>query len=207
VEEYVIVCDFDGTMVEEQVDFMLFDKYASPFWHDLEEMRIGNLLSYEDAMKGEVMLLKCSEKEIEDFVNAHMTPRRGLTEFKKRCDDAHLPFYIVSAGLDYYIKLFIKNNKWKNVEIIAPSLKKEGGGYTVTYPVTPYSKGTVVENIRRKHPSKKIVFMGDGSLDLEGALEADIIFARRKLKDMLLERKKDFYSFEDFNDAIHVLFE
>jgi HAD superfamily phosphoserine phosphatase-like hydrolase len=207
VEEYVIVCDFDGTMVEEQVDFMLFDKYASNFWHDLEEMRIDNLLSYEDAMKGEVMLLNCSEKEMEDFVNMHMTPRRGLIEFKKRSDDAHFPFYIVSAGLDYYIKLFIKNNKWTNVEIIAPSLKKEGEYYTITYPVMPYSKGTVVDNIRNKHPLKKIVFMGDGSLDLEGALKADIIFARRKLKDMLSERKKDFYSFEDFNDVIQVLFE
>ncbi|MGC8581621.1 MAG: HAD-IB family phosphatase [Thermoplasmata archaeon] len=207
MEDYVIVCDFDGTMVEEQVDFMLFDKYASHFWHDLEEMRIDNLLSYEDAMKGEVMLLKCSEKEMEDFVNAHMTPRRGLIEFKKRSDDAHLPFYIVSAGLDYYIKLFIKNNKWENVEVIAPSLKKEGEYYTITYPVKPYSKGTVVDNIRSKNPSKKIVFIGDGSLDLEGALKSDIIFARRKLKDMLLERKNDFYSFEDFNDVIQVLFE
>ncbi len=201
MKEIVIISDFDGTIVEEQVDFILFEKFGSSVWKEFENMRITGILSYEDAMTGSVMSINATLKELNSFALSHMTARDGVEKFKIFCDEHDIPFFIASAGLDFYIKLFLEKMKWKNVETYSPSITYNGHNYSIRFPSIPFSKANFVETLKNKFSGKTIVFIGDGSLDIDAALCSDITFARRKLSEMMQERKLPFYSFETFHEV------
>ena len=209
MKNLIVISDFDGVVVEENVASMVFEKFGCLVHQEFSKIREAGILDYEDTLTACIKYIKATPKELNDFALSHMTAREGLGQFKNFCDEYEIPLFIVSEGLDFYIKLFLENEEWKNVEVYTPILVHNGyNNYDVKFPSKPFSKANFIEQLKNKFSGKSIVFIGsDCPQDIDAALCSDTIFAKKRLSKIMLERKLPFYYFENFYDVEYRLTE
>jgi len=207
-KELVFVTDFDGTISDD--DFFQYTKEAFfdegvlvPWTNYLE----GKMFHF-DALKEMYGTLRVSEEELINLVKKVKIDNWVIPTFNLLYEHDIL-IYIVSAGCDYYINLLIGSviEKYGIKLITNSSSYSKTNGLVMEKPVesdpfydekTGISKLKVVEKI--KENCKFVVFAGDGPPDIEPALAADVVFAKKILLDLCIEKginSEQFYSYKD----------
>ena len=209
---WALVSDFDGTVSEDDFFWYIADHFLTP--QDLEpwEMYMRGEISHLEAMRGVFSKLHVREEELQRFIDTIYTDKH-LEETAAYCRKEGIPFYIASAGSDYYINRLIgKIIKKYDIHLVTNHgiYSSEKGLELFPPEQSPFydknvgiSKAGVVRFLKKE--GYKVVFAGDGPPDVLAAEEADVVFAKKYLLEKCLENKIKNHPFTTFRDILKYL--
>ncbi|MEN8906308.1 MAG: MtnX-like HAD-IB family phosphatase [Clostridiales bacterium] len=205
MKNFIFISDFDGTLTRTDFFQVLIDNHlkekAMPSYIKWREGKIPVF----DFLNIVFTSINCTEAEIYEDIKEIIFDDSSL-DLMKRVTENNGDFVILSAGSSYYIEKLLEYKKIKGIRVISnKGIYKDGGIHMQPDKNSPFfskisgvDKAKVVKNFKNQY--KKIFYAGDGEPDYKAAIQADLIFARIDLKDMLLKRKIDFIDFDNFTE-------
>ena len=206
----LILCDFDGTIVEFDTVEYILEELVPDSWRIYDEQLERGEITLAECMKKEVAMIKKTKDEIISLVEG-VKIRPGFEDFVEYCRLNDIPISIVSAGLDFLIKHILKINNIGEIPIYAPAARCYGKrGIVLSFKHLPGNgdfKEGIVENFREI--AMNVSYIGDGIGDYNAARAADFVFAikGRKLASFCKKQGLDCVEISDFNDIISYLVE
>jgi 2-hydroxy-3-keto-5-methylthiopentenyl-1-phosphate phosphatase len=210
----VIFCDFDGTITDKDVIMMVMEKFAPPEWHAIvDDIMLHRSLSIKEGVQALFHLLESSQKaEIIDFVLKTVRLRQGFEAFLLFCQQQHIPFIVVSGGVDFFITPILEPYK-NQLQIFCNQGDFSSPRIRLTMPYlkedcTACGQCAVCKiSILELYPSEAYyrIAIGDSITDLGMTHVADQTFARSKLVTYMREIGKEPLLFETFHDIQRVL--
>lgn len=200
------VSDFDGTITDD--DFFayatqaFFDDKALEPWR---RFKAGKQTHFS-ALKEMFAKIRVPQEELDNFMRK-IPVDKGFIEAAQICKEKDIPFYICSAGCDYYINFLIGDILQKyNITLVTNHgeySQKQGLMMYKPEQNSPYydentgiSKAAIVQKLHRE--GYEVIYAGDGLPDYEAAWNADVVFARRDLLVKCLENGVKAHPFKDF---------
>lgn len=203
--------DFDGTVTEEDVSFLLLDEFAGSRWRKYLEEYASGKISVGDFSKKVFGIIKADEKTLTDFIlsSPRVKVRPGLREFITYCGNKRIKVIIVSHGLTFYIKAILSKFGITEIEIHAAENVFSPDGMKVLYlgpdgnELDASFKEAYVDMLNRK--GYQVVYIGDGNSDIYPSRRAQYVCATSNLLLRCREEKLNCYPFNDFYDIIKIL--
>jgi 2-hydroxy-3-keto-5-methylthiopentenyl-1-phosphate phosphatase len=208
----VIFCDFDGTITNSDNIISLMREFAPPEWEVIKNKILAQEISIEEGVGSMFSLLPSQWKEkLTDYITEKAVIREGFKEFVQFTKEQGIPLYIVSGGIDFFVKPLLKG------------LINEGQLYCNASDfndefikiVWPYScddlcsnkcgccKPSLIRKLVEKDDYKIVI--GDSITDLQAAKLADEVIARDFLLTKCRELQLNHHSFSTFFDVIDIL--
>ncbi len=205
----LVQCDFDGTITEQDVSFLLLDAFANGDWRRLldeyreSKMSVGFFNSKAFAM------VKANRQTLLEFVKNEVRIRAGFHELLAYCRRKDFRFVIVSNGLDFYIEAILRDTGIDNIEVLAAQTHFGPKGIKVKYigPEGNQIQDDFKEAYIRLFLSRgyRIVYVGNGTSDALSAKQAHHIFATGELLTHFEETNPNCTPFADLNDVVRGL--
>jgi len=202
----IIQCDFDGTIIRNNLSVLLREEYACGDWQKIDSDYLHGHLTVEQSNKLQFALIKEPKERLQAFVRQHIELRPGFIEFVRYCQETPIHFAIVSSGLDFYIEPVLVEIGMPDLELHCGRTSFSRNGIDVSY-YDP--EGNIIDHgFKKKYLTwlkkrgKNIIYLGDGLSDLEAACQADYVFATGHLLDLLDTQSIARSAFSDFNDLL-----
>ena len=202
----IIQCDFDGTIIRNNLSVLLREKYACGNWQRIDSDYLHGHLTVEQSNQLQFSLIKETKEELQEFVRQHIEVKPGFVEFVRHCQENTIPFVIVSSGLDFYIEPVLAEIGMPGLEVHCGQTSFSRDGIEVSY-YDP--EGNIInEGFKKmylawlKKRANNIIYIGDGLSDLEAACQADHVFATGHLVKLLGNQSIPCRSFSDFHDLL-----
>lgn len=205
-----VQCDFDGTITEEDVSFLLLDKYADGWrrlWRDYTagKMPVGTFNKMAFAM------IKADRQTMTDLVltSDRVKVRPGFRELLDYCSRKGYDFSIVSNGVDFYIEAILKDMGINGIKVFAARSQFSPEGMKVKYIGPDGSemeagfKEAYTEMLKSRGYS--VVYVGNGISDIYPSRQAIKVFATSDLLRRCREEKLECTPFDDLNDVVRGL--
>ncbi|WXG44618.1 MAG: MtnX-like HAD-IB family phosphatase [Promethearchaeati archaeon SRVP18_Atabeyarchaeia-1] len=200
------MCDFDGTITEDDVAQLIFDRFGSHIWWDIENRFRRGEISCKNALIGEFSTVRASRQEIENFVKSNVLMNSDFSRFVESCRTKNVPLAVVSDGLDFYIDLVLREVNLDGVEIYCNKAVFEDNKVRINFPyVNP--RCDKCGNCKTQHLKKLkskgyfVMYVGDGYSDMCVAKEADFIIAKSHLLDFCRANKIACAPFREFGEV------
>jgi len=202
-------CDFDGTLTEEDVSFMILDAFATGDWRRLlTQYREGKIPVGRFNTRAFAMV-KADKPTLLQFVRSKARIRTGFHELLAYCHRQGFEFVIVSNGLDFYIDTILGDMGIDNIQVFAARTRFTADGIDVRY-IGP--RGNQLEdNFKDAYVSLflgrgyRLIYAGNGISDVSPARQAHHIFATGELLTCCQEINLNCTPFTDLNDVIRGL--
>jgi 2-hydroxy-3-keto-5-methylthiopentenyl-1-phosphate phosphatase len=202
-------CDFDGTLTEEDVSFMILDAFATGDWRRLlTQYREGKIPVGRFNTRAFAMV-KADKPTLLQFVRSKARIRAGFHELLAYCHRQGFEFVIVSNGLDFYINTILSDMGIDNIQVFAARTRFTADGIDVRY-IGP--RGNQLEdNFKDAYVSLflgrgyRLIYAGNGISDVSPARQAHHIFATGELLTRCQEINLNCTPFTDLNDVIQGL--
>lgn len=201
----IIQCDFDGTIIENNISVILRQKYAYGDWENIDSDYLQGNLSVEQSNKLQFALIKETRETLQELILQNIEVRPGFAKFLSYCRESKIRFVIVSSGLDFYIETVLDHIGMSDLELKCGQTKfKKKKGIEVYY-TSPAGKkidrGFKVECLNwLKNDDDDILYIGDGLSDVEAARQASRIFAIGHLPRYLDAQSIPYSTYTDFHD-------
>ncbi|MEJ8553561.1 MtnX-like HAD-IB family phosphatase [Tepidibacter sp. Z1-5] len=204
--EYIVICDFDGTITIEDTVNAMADKFAGDQWRKLDEIWMSGKCDAREISQKILDMMNTNEMELEEFVRGiDIDPK--FKEFVDYIREKYIEFYIISDGFDFNIDHILENNNIEGLMSFSNMLQFEGSNLLGVYPNTNEDckkcgncKSNLINNINIDN--KKVIYIGDGHSDKCASKKADYIFAKNDLASYLKEKGTEFIEFENFDDVL-----
>jgi 2-hydroxy-3-keto-5-methylthiopentenyl-1-phosphate phosphatase len=203
--------DFDGTVTEEDVSFLLLDTYVGSIWREhLKEYTAGKIPvgTFNKKVFG---LVKADRKTMTDLVlsSDRVKIRLGFPELLDYCRQKGIKAVIVSNGLIFYIEAILEKLSLDGIEVYAARNRFSPAGMKVAY-VGP--DGTEMEigfkeaytDLLEKS-GYGVIYVGNGASDIFSARRARHVFAVDELLKCCRKENVPCMPFTDFFDVIRGL--
>jgi len=134
--------------------------------------------------------------------------RAGFDNLIAYCGANHYPLVIVSAGLDFVIKHFLRTKNWRNkVELYAAAAKCTPTGIKFDFPKLKDTRSISLKDDTVRYYKTKagaVAYVGDGRWDLHALRNADWRFAIRnsKLAELCKEQEIQATTVADFREVV-----
>ncbi len=166
----IIQCDFDGTIIRNNLSVLLRETFAQDDWQSIESDYLHGHLAVEQSNMLQFAFIKEPKEKLQEFVRQHIELRPGFVEFVRYCQESAIPFAIVSSGLDFYIEPVLVEIGMPDLELHCGQTSFGKDGIIVSY-YDP--EGNIInKSFKRKHLSSlkkrgnNVVYIGDGLSDL-----------------------------------------
>lgn len=209
VSKTLVQCDFDGTITQQDISFLLLDAFADGDWRQLlteyreDKISVNHFNTYAFAM------LKADKQALLEFMRGKVVIRPGFHELLAYCQRRGFHFVVVSNGLDFYIEALLGDLGVNNIEVFAAETRFTPEGLKVRYIGPDGSKldrGFKEAYIRLfLGKGYRIVYIGNGASDIPSAKLAHHIFATGELLDYCKETNLNCLPFVDHNDIVRGL--
>jgi 2-hydroxy-3-keto-5-methylthiopentenyl-1-phosphate phosphatase len=206
-----VQCDFDGTVTEEDVSFLLLDTYMGSVWREhLKEYTEGRI-PVGIFNKKVFSLVKAGRKEMTDLVlsSERVKIRPGFPEFLDFCNRKGIRMVIVSNGLIFYIEAILDKLGLNGVEVYAARNSFGRNGLKVEY-IGPDGaemeigfKESYTDLLVKK--GYDVFYVGNGASDIFSARRAAHVFAVDELIECCRKENVPYTPFADFFDIIRGL--
>ena len=207
----IVQCDFDGTITQKDISYLLLDAFADRDWRQLlDEYRAGRISVGVFSTKAFAMV-KADKQTLLDFIfkEGGAKIRAGFGELVSYCSKEGFKFVIISNGLDFYIEAILRDIGVENIEVFAAQTQFSPDGLEVKY-IGP--DGRQLEDSFKEAYTElflgrgyRVVYIGDGMSDRSPASKANYIFARDDLLAYCKEKNLNCTPFADLNDVIRGL--
>jgi len=200
----IIQCDFDGTITEEDVSFMLLDAFAQGDWRKWFQEYRDNKISVGEFNTRAFATVKATRRELLEVARSKVKLRDGLQGLVNYCRSRGFRFVIVSNGLDFYIRSILKDAGLGDIEVYAAKTRFYRGGLKVQYigpDGTPLMSDFKTAYLRAfLKQGYRVTYVGNGPSDIAPASLAHHVFAREGLLDGCREMKIKCMPFDNLND-------
>ncbi len=212
--KYLIFCDFDGTIANEDVGYRLFHHFSDGRNDALiPEWQAGRISSRE-ILTLEAQMVSATKSEVLKYVDQFELDS-GFADFVALCRSSGIEPVIISEGMEFYISYLLKKNGLGDLEVLSNIGNFEGNKLTMEFPHQNSNcrrcgscKGERIAEFREKQDQPvKVVFLGDGYSDACAAKEADILLAKKDLVTYCQDNNIKFEKFGDFRQAADLLIE
>jgi len=102
----IIQCDFDGTIIRNNLSVLLREKYARGDWQRIDSDYLHGHLTVEQSNQLQFSLIKESKEKLQEFVRQHIEVKPGFVEFVRYCQESTIPFVIVAADSIFTLDLY-----------------------------------------------------------------------------------------------------
>ena len=207
----IVQCDFDSTIAEDDVSYLLLDAFADGDWrHYLEEYKEGRITvgTFNSEAFG---MVKANKQTMVDYFLAknRVKIRAGFTDLLHYCSEKGYRFVIISNGLSFYIEAILKDIGVNDIEVFASETEFHPEGLKVKY-VGP--DGSEVQSGFKDAYIRlflgqgyRIIYIGDGASDCPPASQAHQIFARDDLLAYCKKSNLNCVPFDDLHDVVRGL--
>jgi 2-hydroxy-3-keto-5-methylthiopentenyl-1-phosphate phosphatase len=200
--------DFDGTVTEEDISFLLLDTYVGDIWREhLKEYTAGKI-PVGTFNKKVFSMVRASKKAMTDLVlsSDRVKIRSGFPELFDYCRQKGIKAVIVSNGLIFYIEAILGKLGLNGIDVYAARNSFGPDGLKVAY-VGP--DGTEMEigfketytNLLEKE-GYEVCYVGNGASDIFSARRARYVFAVDELLKCCRKENVPCIPFTDFFDVI-----
>ena len=205
----LVQCDFDGTITEEDIGFLLLDSFASEDWRRLlTEYREGRM-SVGRFNTQAFATVKADRQTLLKFMGNKIKIRAGFHELLACCHRKGFRFVIVSNGLVFYIEAILRDIGIDGIDILAAQTHFTPEGIEARYigPEGNEIQDGFKETYTRLFLSRdyRVVYIGNGISDTLPAKQAHHIFATGELLTYCKKTKLNCTPFVDFNDVVRDL--
>lgn len=208
---FVILSDFDGTVVTIDTAEYALRKFAEGDWKAVEHEYERGDITFEECLRKQFAMLKMPEKELLEELKSVTVLRPNFGIFLDFCEGQRIPLIIVSGGLDFYIRHFLSSEGLlERVSICAPKAEFTTNGIQVTFPAL-LDKGSVnfKDDLVRYHKRQgdATIFVGNGLGDYPAVRAADYSFVIKDsaLAELCRNTGLRYREIEDFRDAIETV--
>lgn len=184
--DYRVYVDFDGTIAPGEPTDALFDRFADPYWREIErEWQEGRLTSI-DCMARQVRLLRATPHELESFLRTvEIDP--DFPSFARFCKSHGIPVVVLSDGLDLVIRSALRTVDL-DPPFYANRLVHAGEDrWTLQYPHQQTDCRARMGNCKCSHAefakARVNIMIGDGRSDFCIAERSDLVLAKGRLAD------------------------
>ncbi len=208
-----VFCDFDGTIVPEDVGDAFFRSYGG-------ETADAAIRSYSD---GTITARECLRRaaesvphvtrgEFEAFVDRYNVDRT-FGSFLDWCGANGAEVMVVSDGLDAYVGRILEKAGYGGVPYRANVAEFDvdtEAGLRVSFPFGD-EECDISANCKRNHVVTQsgdddvVIYVGDGRSDRCAVGYADIVFARGSLISYCQEKNITYHTFRDFSEVLQRL--
>jgi len=202
----IIQCDFDGTIITNNMSLLLRERFAPGDWRKIESDYLARRLTVEESNKRQFTQIKEPREKLEAFARDHAEVRTGFLDFTHYCLEDGIRLVIVSSGLDFYIEAILNRIGAPRLEVHCAQTSFGQDGVTVSY-VDP--RGNTVKDgfkkqhlVRLKRQGEPVTYIGDGLSDLEPACAADSVFTTGQLPGLLSAKSVSHRTFSDFHNIL-----
>jgi len=203
--------DFDGTVTEEDVSFLLLDTYVGNVWREyLEEYESGRMTvgAFNRWVFG---MMKTDRGAMTELVlgSERVRIRPGFHELVDHCLGKGYRVVIVSNGLLFYIQAILERLGISGVEVYAAENEFHPGGMKVRYlgpdgvELEAGFKEAYTERLNKE--GYQVVYVGNGNSDIYSARRCRHIFATDELLKRCRREGLACLPFNDFFDVIRGL--
>ena len=211
VKKTIVQCDFDGTITQKDVSFLLLETFADGNWRQLLADYRGGKITVGAFNREAFAMIKADKQALLDFIfaNKEVEIRTGFNELLSYCSKKGFKFAIVSNGLDFYIEAVLRDIGMDNIEIYAAQTRFTSDGLRVKY-IGPDGR-QLMDNFKDAYTelflSKgyRVVYIGNGIADFSPAKQAHHIFATGDLLTYCKEKKLSCTPFDGLNDVVRGL--
>ncbi|MFA3782533.1 MtnX-like HAD-IB family phosphatase [Melioribacteraceae bacterium 4301-Me] len=209
---FKIFVDFDGTITVKDVGEEIFLHFGDPskakkIVKDWIDEKINSIQTWELLCK---TVNNLSLEEFDSFIDS-MCIQPTFLNFIDYCKLNNFQIWILSDGLDYYIKRILSKEKISYLNFY--SNKLIFGKNNELIPFFPYTDEECKScaNCKRNHIIEHSsdddfsVYIGDGYSDTCPAQFCDFIFAKNSLLKYCEKNRISYYPFKDFSDIIKKL--
>jgi len=207
MKKIAILCDFDGTVAQEDVGNLLFRTFSGNggSMEIVERWRRGEISSRE-CLEREAELVRVNEQALDRFVTArHLDPY--FKDFHDFATKRGMEVVIMSDGLDYYIESLLVKHGLGEIEFFANRMKLDGDRVSVEFPYFGLLECTDCGCCKTHHLFRYrekgyfIIYVGDGLSDRCPCETADLVFAKGALQQFCREKGIDHIEFRNFRDV------
>jgi len=205
----LVQCDFDGTITQKDISFLLLDAFTDGDWRQLlaeyreSKIPVGSFNTKAFAM------IKTDGQTLIEFVQREAKIQAGFHELLAFCHKKDFQFVIVSNGLDFYIDTILRNIGVDNIQVFAAQTQFSPRGLEVKY-IGP--EGNQLQNDFKEAYTRlflkrgyRIVYVGNGLSDIPAARLSHHIFARDELLIGCKGINLNCTPFIDLNDVVRGL--
>jgi 2-hydroxy-3-keto-5-methylthiopentenyl-1-phosphate phosphatase len=205
----LVQCDFDGTITEADVSFLLLDTFAEGDWRQLLRKYKEHEISVGEFNTRAFAMVKADKQTLLGAIEGKVKTRAGFHELLDYCSRRDFRLVIVSNGLDLYIKAILGGIGLGNIEVHAAQSSFHSRGMRVQY-IGP--DGRQLESSLKEAYIKsflgqgyRVIYVGDGDSDILAAKYAHHIFARGELLAYCRENNLKSKPFDSFTDVVREL--
>ncbi|MFC1951516.1 HAD-IB family phosphatase [Chloroflexota bacterium] len=206
VVKTLIQCDFDGTITQEDVSFLLLEAFADGDWRQLVTDYSKSKIPVGYFSTNAFAMIKADKQTLLNFIKGKVQIRAGFNELLSYCHRWGFQFVIVSNGLDFYIERILRDIGMESIKAFAAQAQFCPEGIQVKY-IGPggrqlqdgFKEAYVKSFLRR---GDRVIYVGNGSSDLLPAKLAHHIFATDNLIDSCKEINLNCIPFVDLNDVV-----
>jgi len=177
----IVICDFDGTIVDIDTGELILSKFADGDWRALDELYHREEMTSEEVISRQFAMVKAPKTSMIKTVEAKVHIRPGFDRLLEVCRKRHVPFLVVSYGLDFCIRHFLARvPHGKYVRICAPNATVTPNGIFFTFPRRHlnHSINMKEDSVKYyKERGRQVVYAGDSTSDMPAAASSDIRFA------------------------------
>lgn len=204
-----VLCDFDGTISNEDIGFKIIETFAGPGWLEIEEAYQRGEKGSREALEEIFALTRVSEQELRRFVEENFFVDPAFADFLDYCSRMNWPVTILSDGFDFYIDLLLNKHRL-NVPYLANELRVADMVLKANFPYTSSHCGLCgnckldyARQLREK--GARIIYIGDGHSDTCAGQVADLLFAKGALARYCQKENIPFVPYRSFHDILAAL--
>jgi len=209
---FKVFIDFDGTITKTDIGENMFLRFGdSDEAYSIIERWINKEISSTESWIFLCATIKNFDKyAFDNFIN-EIEIDNYFRDFYAFCQRNNIEMFVLSDGLDYYIKRFFANNKLEEIKFF--SNKFSLGQDNNVVPVFPYldEECSACANCKRNHIIENssdndiTIYIGDGYSDTCPAQYVDYLFAKNSLLKFCEINRISYFPFNNFNDVQKIL--
>ena len=205
----LVQCDFDGTVTEEDISFLILDAFADGNWRRLLNQYRAKEISVGCFNTKAFTMVKEDKEALNQFVKERFELRAGFGKLIEYCRKRGFRFVIVSNGLDFYIRTILENIGLSDVEVFAARARFGADGVEAQY-IGPEGE-ELQDDFKEEHvrhflrQGYRIIYIGNGDSDIPSSRMAQHVFATGQLLEYYKGKSLDCTPFNDFNDVVKEL--
>jgi 2,3-diketo-5-methylthio-1-phosphopentane phosphatase len=201
-----ILCDFDGTIVEQDVSEELLASHGSPEWMAIDEEFTRGEIGSRECAERQIALLRGTPDELvaETLERYQVDPT--FAPFVAWCREQAIVVSVVSDGFGFYVDAMLRAAGVDDVPVLTNRTVFGAGPPRLEFPFAHPEcvgcgtcKRNAVLDARGEH-GPPVAFVGEGHTDRYGALYADIVFAKKHLPALCDEMGIAYVRWETFDD-------